>query len=67
MRIEDTDKKREVEGGIEEIKNLLKVFDLNWDEFYVQSERLDLYKKAAEKMVDEGNAFYCQCEAKNAK
>ena len=67
LRIEDTDKKREVEGGIEEIKNLLKVFDLNWDEFYIQSERLDLYKKAAEKMVDEGNAFYCQCEAKNAK
>ena len=67
LRIEDTDKKREVEGGVEEIKDLLKIFNLSWDEFYIQSERLPLYKEAAEKLVKEGYAFYCQCEAKNAK
>ncbi len=67
LRIEDTDKKREKEGGVEEIKKLLNVFGIKWDEEYIQSQRLDLYKKAAEKLVDSGQAFYCQCNAKNAK
>jgi glutamyl-tRNA synthetase len=67
LRIEDTDKKRETEGGAGEIKELLKIFNITWDEYYVQSERISLYKEAAEKLVASGNAFYCQCEAKNAK
>jgi glutamyl-tRNA synthetase len=67
LRIEDTDKKREVEGGVDDIKDILSIFNIKWDEYYLQSERLDLYKVAAEKLVKEGNAFYCQCEAKNAK
>ncbi len=67
LRIEDTDRKREVKGSLEQIKNLLKAFGLNWDEYYVQSERLELYQKAAKKLVSDGHAFYCQCEAKNAK
>lgn len=69
LRIEDTDKKREVEGGVEEIKKLLETFNLKWDEFYIQSERVKegIYKKYAEELVKKGNAFYCQCEAKNAK
>jgi glutamyl-tRNA synthetase len=67
LRIEDTDKKREVEGGIQEIKNLLETFNIKWDGYFVQSERLSLYKEAAETLVKNGNAFYCECEAKNAK
>jgi glutamyl-tRNA synthetase len=67
LRIEDTDKKREKEGGVEDIQRLLKIFNIKWDEYYIQSERLSLYKEVAEKMVRDGNAFYCQCEAKNAK
>jgi glutamyl-tRNA synthetase len=67
LRIEDTDKKREVEGSLEQIKNLLKTFGLAWDEYCVQSERLELYQKAAKKLVSDGYAFYCQCKAKNAK
>lgn len=67
LRIEDTDKKREKEGGVEDIQRLLKIFNIKWDEFYIQSERLALYKEVAEKMVKDGNAFYCQCTAKNAK
>lgn len=57
MRIEDTDKKREVKGGIDLIRNTLETFDIEWDEYYVQSERLPLYKKAAEKLVKDGNAY----------
>lgn len=67
LRIEDTDKKRESVGGASQIKDLLKIFKIDWDEYYVQSERLSMYKKAAEKLFKEGHAFYCQCEARNAK
>ncbi|MBN1168683.1 glutamate--tRNA ligase [Candidatus Woesebacteria bacterium] len=69
LRIEDTDKKREVEGSREEIKNHLMDFGLVWDEFYIQSERKEkgLYKKAADELVKKGFAFYCSCKARNAK
>ena len=69
LRIEDTDQKREVKGATEALQKTLKSFGLVWDEFYIQSERQEkgLYKKAAEKLVAEGHAFYCQCKPKNAK
>lgn len=70
LRIEDTDKKREVEGGKDQILDILTKFGLNWDEdVRVQSElaKDGRYKSAAEKLVADGHAFYCQCEAKNAK
>lgn len=69
LRIEDTDIKREVPGSTEKIKDTLKLFGLGWDEYCVQSERAKkgIYKKAAEKLVAEGHAFYCNCKPKNAK
>ena len=70
LRIEDTDKKREVEGGKEQIQNTLKEFGLVWDgPVYVQSDlsKDGRYKNAAEKLVKEGHAFYCDCKPKNAK
>ncbi len=67
LRIEDTDKKREVEGAEDALKEILTKFGLIWDEFYKQSERLEKYLKAAQKLVEEGHAFYCQCKPKNAK
>lgn len=69
LRIEDTDQKREVPGSRDKIEELLKIFGLNWDEFYVQSERVKtgIYLKAAEKLIADGHAFYCQCDARNAK
>ncbi len=51
LRIEDTDKKSEKEGGVEDIQRLLRIFNIKWDEFYVQSERLEKYKEAAEKFI----------------
>jgi glutamyl-tRNA synthetase len=67
LRIEDTDQKREVEGSTDAIKSTLKKFGLVWDEFYIQSERLELYQKAAKKLVEDGHAFYCQCKTKEVK
>jgi glutamyl-tRNA synthetase len=67
LRIEDTDQKREVKGSTSALQKTLEKFGLNWDEFYTQSERLSLYKKAAEKLVKDGHAFYCECKPRNAK
>jgi len=58
LRIEDTDQTRKVEGGEEQIKDVLKLFGLEWDEFYRQSDRKDIYKEYAEKLVESGNAYY---------
>lgn len=66
LRIEDTDQKREVEGGTENIKETLHWLGLDWDEGpdiggpfapYIQSKRLDIYKKYAQELVDKGLAY----------
>lgn len=58
LRIEDTDQAREVEGSADHIKESLEWLGLEWDEgpFY-QSERLDIYKKWAQKLIDSGRAY----------
>ncbi len=72
LRIEDTDQNRFVEGAKE---NLLRVMDwagLDYDEGglkggpygpYSQSERLDIYKKHIQSLLDNGNAYPCFCTA----
>ncbi|MFT7645112.1 MAG: glutamyl-tRNA synthetase [Candidatus Paceibacteria bacterium] len=66
LRIEDTDKSREVEGSIKHIQDSLKWLGIDWDfgpdkpgSFgpCLQSERLDIYKKYAEKLVAKGLAY----------
>jgi glutamyl-tRNA synthetase len=62
LRIEDTDVARKVEGAVEIIMESLKWLGLDWDEGPVfQSERLHLYREAAEKLISEGNAYRCYC------
>lgn len=67
LRIEDTDRKRFVEGSIEAIEDSLRWLGINWDEGpgiggpygpYLQSERLDIYQKYAEQLVAEGKAYH---------
>ncbi len=57
LRLEDTDQKRLVPGSEEKIKGTLETFGLNWDEYYVQSQRLELYQKAARELVKSGHAY----------
>jgi len=58
LRIEDTDQKREVKDALEKIYSTLKIFNLKWDnEPAIQSQRLGLYKQAAEKLVASGHAY----------
>lgn len=66
LRIEDTDKVREVEGSVQQIEDSLKWLGISWDEGidqggphapYKQSERLDIYKEWAQKLIDSGRAY----------
>lgn len=60
LRIEDTDQARSSKESEEEIYKYLTLFGLEWDEKHVQSERVKqgIYQAAAQKLVDEGNAYY---------
>ncbi|MDR0916747.1 MAG: glutamate--tRNA ligase [Oscillospiraceae bacterium] len=66
LRIEDTDQNRLVEGATEIIYRTLRDCGLTWDEGpdvggltppYVQSERRDIYRRYAEKLVELGGAY----------
>jgi len=66
LRLEDTDQKREVEGSAEHIIKALNALGITHDEGpdiggpyapYKQSERLDIYKAWAQKLIDAGRAY----------
>lgn len=58
LRIEDTDKAREVEGSVEHIVESLNWFNIKYDQGpYLQSTRLDLYKKYANILIEKGFAY----------
>jgi len=70
LRIEDTDKVREVDDGIEAIQRILKQYSLDWDEGpnvggkfgpYIQSQRLAIYQEKAEELIAKGKAYHCFC------
>lgn len=56
LRIEDTDRKRIVPGAEEAIVEILEWLGLRFDEQYQQSERLTLYQKASQILLEQGNA-----------
>ena len=71
LRIEDTDRERYIEGATQVIYDTLKECGLNWDEGpdiggpvgpYIQSERMGMFKKYAEQLVEKGEAYYCFCD-----
>lgn len=70
LRIEDTDLERSADEYIDQIYEDLKWLGLQWDEgpdiggphqFYRQSERLEIYRGYAKKLMEEGKAYYCFC------
>lgn len=78
LRIEDTDRERFIEGGVENILNSLKWANIEPDEGvfltddgkvaqkgkngpYIQSERLVIYQKYVEQLLNQGDAYYCFC------
>ena len=57
LRIEDTDKIRSKPEYLEEILDSMKWLGLTWDEFYKQSDRFELYRQYADKLLGEGKAY----------
>lgn len=76
LRVEDTDKKREVEDGVSAITDSLRLFDVAFDEGvtgfnmergaygpYTQSKRAEIYQTVAKSLVEKGLAYPCFCTA----
>ena len=70
LRIEDTDLTRKVDGAIDFIYDTLKICNIDISEGpnnpgeygpYIQSERLKIYQDYANKLVENGQAYYCFC------
>ena len=73
IRIEDTDLERNTDSAINDQLNDLKWLSMDWDEGpvineekqigdfgpYKQSQRLDIYKKYADELLNNGKAYYC--------
>lgn len=70
LRIEDTDLARSTEESVQGILEGMRFLGLDWDEGpgvggdygpYFQTERLELYREYAQKLVDKGRAYECFC------
>ncbi|MCM3021409.1 glutamate--tRNA ligase [Priestia megaterium] len=70
IRIEDTDQKRNIEGGEESQLRYLKWLGIEWDESidvggeygpYRQSERTEIYQEYTEELLEKGLAYHCYC------
>ncbi len=62
LRIEDTDFERSTPEMVEGILVGLRWLGIDWDEGpYFQSQRMDLYREAARRLVESGHGYYCFC------
>ncbi|MFC1892481.1 glutamate--tRNA ligase [Chloroflexota bacterium] len=70
VRVEDTDVARTVDGALESILDSLHWLGLEWDEGpelggnygpYFQSQRREIYREIAQRLVSQGDAYYCYC------
>ncbi len=68
LRIEDTDRSRSTEEYTESILDAMQWLGLDWDEGppspgYRQTERFEVYRAHAERLVPEGRAYRCRCSS----
>jgi len=72
LRIEDTDQKREVNDAVDKLLNVLGWVGIDFDEGphrggpfapYTQTERLDIYQKYIQELLDKDLAYHCFCSA----
>lgn len=73
IRFEDTDQVRNVDDAEERLLKDLSWLGIDWDESvdiggnygpYRCTDRLDIYKKYMEQLLDDGKAYYCFCTSK---
>lgn len=76
LRLEDTDQKREVAGAADSLIAILKWIGVEFDEGYstggqygpyIQSERLDIYHKLVDQLLEEKKAYRCFCSEERLK
>src|SRR5688500_14763141 len=68
LRIEDTDTERNRPELTDNILDMLEWLGLRWDGTPVrQSDRIELYTAAAEKLLASGHAYYCECTAEQVQ
>jgi glutamyl-tRNA synthetase len=64
LRIEDTDQSRSTDESIQAIIEGMTWVGLDWDEGpFRQTERIDLYRSHAMKLLEKGDAYWCSCKA----
>ncbi|MBS4015170.1 MAG: glutamate--tRNA ligase [Candidatus Latescibacteria bacterium] len=62
LRIEDTDATRSTQESVQAIIEGFKWVDIDWDEGpYFQSQRFDIYRNYAKKLLQDKKAYYCYC------
>ena len=57
LRIEDTDRTRSTDEAIEQILESMHWLGLDWDEFYRQTDRLEVHRRAAQELLKKGAAY----------
>ena len=67
LRIDDTDRERSKAEYEEEIINGLKWLGLDWDEFFRQSDRQDIYKRYIKKLLEEDKVYISENEEGESK
>jgi glutamyl-tRNA synthetase len=67
LRIEDTDADRSKPELIDAIKDSLRWLGADWDEEYNQSDRFDRYREAADRFIEQGLAYRCDCSQEDVK
>jgi len=61
LRVEDTDLARSQRRFAQGIMDALSWLGLDWDELYYQSQRLPIYRRYVQKLLEEGKAYPCYC------
>ncbi len=61
LRIEDTDPRRVDPDAYQMIPEDLKWLKVDWQEKYIQSDRIEIYYDYAEKLIELGQAYMCTC------
>jgi glutamyl-tRNA synthetase len=62
LRIEDTDLERSTPESVQAILDAMQWLDLDYDEGpYYQTQRFEHYRKAIAQLLEQGDAYYCQC------
>ncbi|MFP4005158.1 MAG: glutamate--tRNA ligase [Candidatus Hadarchaeia archaeon] len=67
LRFEDTNPSNAKKEMYEMIREDLKWLGLDWDEEYIQSDRMGIYYEYAEKLLEKTHAYICTCSSKRFK